>query len=179
MTHSMVAAGPGIGWFPDTQDIYAYNRTGSVVVKGDVEQLDLVASIATETTTYLPGPATSVFSNMVPPSAAAAADAWPSIAVYGVCLDDTIADDAVGKWRLRGICQAMVKRTGGSGTVTEGAPLTITTAEDLDAIPTATAGVQNRIVALLLQADTTIDTRALQQVLFEGINWRMAALAFD
>lgn len=174
MTANQVTLGaPGVGYTPDTIIITAYNRTGSGVVPGDVAMLDSTASDGA-TTTYAPGPSTSIYANAIAPTADAAADAQAAAAStyakYGFWLD-TVADDAAGRLQLRGIGKVMVQRSAGSGSVTPGLPLVVVSTEDLNATISSTLGVQQRVLGKFAQAATTISTRVLADVEFDGINY--------
>lgn len=132
------AGGPDAvgGLWPDKFDAVARNRTGGTVSKGQVCMSALLPGIATEVATndsnsYLPGYSNdTVWNTVVLPTAGGIKAGFYA----AVCLEDSIADNGIGKFRYFGIVEdAFV--TDGSGSNTQaGNPLTITTAKVFDAV---------------------------------------------
>ena len=144
-------------------DILAYNRTGGSRVLGDVVQLDTSKS-QVETTGVAEGESSSIYANFVIPVAVFSGAAIGGGGVYGV-VQETIADNAKGKIRLRGLTQAYI--IAASGTVAVGAPLVLATAYNCDLVPAA--GEPYHAICTVVPSDTTPTSRTIGTVLFEGI----------
>jgi len=157
-----VLGGGGVGIFPTTIDATFYNRSGNTLDIGDVMQVDIIPTPATESTSVVPGGmGTSIWSNVDDPNAAGIK--------YGVrCVAlESIADNAAGRFRICGIVDAFV--IAGTGSVVIGDRLVATTANNLDLVGPAVAGVHEQICAIALEAQTTPTTRTLSSVWFNGL----------
>lgn len=165
---------PTFGLSPEEIIRIVYNRTGSAVVVGDVAMLDTVAGDG-DVTTHAPGASTSVYANAIAPGDDTTADLGAAAAVshayYGVW-QKAGADNDPLPMLFKGITKVMVQRSAGSGSVTPGLPLVVTTAEDLNATIATGLGVTQRVLGIFRQAATTISTRVLADVEFDGISYR-------
>jgi len=153
--------GAGDGLFIGNYDVVVTNRSGATFAYGDVVGFDMLAAASqqTETTSESPGGSgVSIFNNAIAPHAGSI-----SYQPMGVCIEAAgIADNARGKVRIWGICEAYVILN--SGNVTVGMDLSATTAKNLDGAPAA----GERIVGIALELATTPTTRALIDVWFNG-----------
>jgi hypothetical protein len=161
--------GPGDGFFPNSDEpIRCVNRSGSAIAKGDVVMLDMAASAAEITTndsnSYLPGAGDasgdSVWATVINVTDAVVQNGGSFL---GVCLDNSVADNAAGNFQFYGIvASAFVTSASTTGCV-GGSPLT--------AVASATGSfdgivqTNERVVAFYLDAqDITLTTRALKRV---------------
>lgn len=142
-------------------DVQAYNRTGSSRAEGDVVQFDLNQSQG-EVTSIDEGTSSSIYANFIQPVATASGVAIGAGSIYGV-VQETIADNAKGKVRVRGITNAFV--IAASGSIAIGDPLVLATAYNADLVEAAGEPYH----AIALEAATTPTTRTKKKVLFEGI----------
>ena len=94
----------GLQFPPDEQ--FAYNRSGASRSQYAVLQHDVTES-QTETTNSLPSHEESAYSNLITPVGAQASDAS-----YVIQITDTVADNAKGRYLLRGYTRASVVATG-------------------------------------------------------------------
>jgi hypothetical protein len=153
-----VLGGGGVGIFPTTIDATFYNRSGNTLDIGDVMQVDMMPTPATESASVAPGGmGTSIWSNVDDPNAAGIK--------YGVlCVAlESIADNAAGRFRICGIVDAFVIAAAGSVVIGDG--LVATTGNNCDLVLAA----DERIIAIALEAQTTPTTRTLSSVWFNGL----------
>lgn len=153
-------AGPG-GVAINTSFAHLANRTGGALAAGDLVMFDMAAS-ATETTNTKVGDAASVFANVVAVTTAGS-KAYP-LAVAA----EAIADNATGKFILRGIVETKVQK--GSGAVAVGDPLCAENASD-EFLADLVDGA--KIVGICQSAiaddDTSAGAGGTATVLFNGI----------
>lgn len=165
------------GVFPqDDQPVKCMNRSGSAIAKGEIVMLDMAASateIATnDSNSYLPGAGDasgkdSVWNTVVNPTAGTVQNGGT---FFGVCLDTSVADNAVGNFQFFGIVEeAKVQRTGAAQSTVGGAPLTV--AAGAAATFDAVVDTNERIVAWYLDGqDTSLTTAELKRVfLHQGV----------
>lgn len=145
------------GFYPGLEQLVCKVRGGSVVV-GDVMMFDLLKADAASTTASAYA-STSIFSNLIPPSAGAVLGTSPGI--FAVCLE-AAADDASCLVALSGPIDAMV--IGAAGSMAIGTPLVATTSKNLD-IVVATGEV---VLGVGMAALATPTSRALGSVWFSG-----------
>lgn len=145
------------GFMPQLEQA-VFKVRGGAVVAGDVMMLDLLkADAATTTADYFT--TTSIFSNVIPPSAGAVAGTAP--AWFVVCLE-AADDDGSALCALNGPVDAMV--IGAAGDMAIGTKLVVTTAKNLD-IVTAAGEV---VVAIGMGALAAPTSRTLGPVFFQG-----------
>jgi hypothetical protein len=157
---TLPTGGPGdFGlWIAVGQRPKVMNRTGSAVGVGDVLQFDLLASQA-ETTTVSLGESSSIFSNVIAPTAAAIrGEAWT---IFCVALTAG-ADNTEIQVQTYGILPAFV--IGAAGSMAVGTDLVVTTAKNFDIVSEA----GEIIVGIGAAAVTTPTSRTLGLVYFNG-----------
>lgn len=107
--------------------ITAYNRTGETVYKGKVAMADILGTQA-ETSGTAPhtGNPNGAFNNLGPITQAADTDGTPCY----VCADDSIADNALGRWVKCGECEiAAMDQDVGTSDVIKGARISVLVSE--------------------------------------------------
>lgn len=108
-----VIAAPGYGFSPDTKDGRIKNASGGPRVKGEVLMLDLGDTTTSTDTDTAEGDTSSGYANGILPatvgigSLSGAANPRPGY-IFGVILDDTVADGAVCNVRWKGFCDVSV-----------------------------------------------------------------------
>jgi len=142
-------------------DVWVFNRSGATLAVGDVVQFDMNQSQA-ETTSVVEGAEASIWANVIDPVATATGVGIGAGSFYAVALE-SIADNAEGKVRVRGKCQAYV--IAASGSVAIGDPLVCAASNNLDLIEAAGEPYH----AIALSAATTPTARTLIDVMFDGI----------
>ena len=155
------AGGAGVGIFPQANYAYFYNRSGGALAKGDVVMVDCVTGPQAESTSTDPGgEGDSVFSNVDAPTAAGI-----QYGILAVCVEeDGVADNAKGRFLISGVTdEAFVIRA--TSNIAIGDPLVATTAKNLDGV----TAVDERVVGIALEAQTTPTTRTLSKVWFNGL----------
>ena len=106
-------AAPGYGFSPDTKDGRIKNASGGPRVKGEVLMLDLGDTTTSTDTDTAEGDTSSGYANGILPatvgigSLSGAANPRPGY-IFGVILDDTVADGAVCNVRWKGFCDVSV-----------------------------------------------------------------------
>jgi len=163
-----VLGGGGVGIFPTHIEATFYAQ-GAAFAKGDVVQVDCVSSVqgtnaidAASTSTDPGGMGTSVFSNVVTPTAGGI-----KRGILAVCLDASVADGSPGRFLLSGITDS-VFMIAATGDIAIGNELVATTAKNLDAI----VAPDERIVGIALEAKTNAggaSTRSLMKAWFNGL----------
>jgi len=136
------AGGPDAvgGLFPSKFDANARNRSGGTVTKGQVLMVPFTPGIATEVATndsnsYLPGRSNdTIWNTLVLPTAAGLQAGFYA----AVCLDDSVADNAIGLFRFFGIVEDAFVADATNSNTQPGDQLTITTAKTFDAVLAAT-----------------------------------------
>lgn len=95
----------GIGPSYDAVIITAYNRTGGTVLKGQAAMADIL-NTQTETSGSPPYSGTDVgaYNNLGPMTQACDTEGQPCF----VCLDGSIADNALGRWVAFGECEVAI-----------------------------------------------------------------------
>lgn len=127
----------GGGVCPIKDRARCWNRSGAVILKGEVVQLALTQGTATEIATndansYLPGASNDTVWNTVidPRSNTSTVGGTPGSSIHtggiwGVCLSDSVSDNAIGNFQFFGIVnQAYVVRSNTTATI-PGSLLTI------------------------------------------------------
>lgn len=157
--------GPGQGIFPDTVRSKCINAIATTALtNGAVVQLDLAASATTIATnaaaSYTPGGVTSVFRNVVAPTAVGIKNG-----ILGVVTEPGgIATGAEGEVTFLGILTGNVIQ--GSGSVDPGGALVADTTRRLD----ATQATDEKIIGIYIDAQAaTLSVAAQKRVLFNGI----------
>lgn len=120
----------GGGVCPIKDRAKCWNRSGSTMLKGEVVQLALTQGVATEIATndansYLPGASNdTIWNTVIDPrsNASAVAGATGSTiqtgGIWGVCLSDSVSDNAIGNFQFFGIVnQAFVVRSNTTATI--------------------------------------------------------------
>ena len=134
--------------------------SGSTRAIGDVVQLDMNQS-QSETDSIAFGDDGSVWANFIEPVATASGVGIGAGSYYGVALE-SIADNAKGKIRMRGIVDAFVIAS--SGSIAIGDPLVIAASYNLDLVEAAGEPYH----AIALEAATTPTARVKKKVFFDG-----------
>lgn len=167
--------GPDVigGVFPGSYGpVPCVNRSGSAIAKGETAMLDMAATAGggSELTTndsnsYLPGAGDasgdSVWNTVINPTIAAVRNGGT---FFGVCLDESVADNAVGNFQFFGIVEeAKVQRIGASQSTVGGAPLTVNTNTAFPFDPVI--ATNERVVAFYLDAqDTSLTNAELKRI---------------
>lgn len=149
------------GLVPVNFDRPFWNRTGSTLAIGAVVQLDIGASPATESTSKDPTAVfgTSIWHNVVTPTTAGLKSG-----IFAIALE-SIADNASGKFRLRGIVEALQFETS-DGAVAVGDDLyAVNASVNLGTVATASAKVLGKAMDVIADADPA----SLATILFNGI----------
>lgn len=126
----------GGGVCPIKDRARCWNRSGSAIAKGEVVQLALTQGAATEIATndansYLPGASNdTVWNTVIDPrsntstTAGAAGSSINTGGIFGVCLSDSVSDNAIGDFQFFGIVNAFVIRENTTATI-PGSALTV------------------------------------------------------
>jgi hypothetical protein len=151
------------GVAPVKDEALCRNRTGGAVARGDLVMLDLTAA-TTEITTndsnsYIPGygdaSGDTVWNTVIAPTATA----LDTGGIFGVVTEkDGMADNGIGTVQFFGIVDAF---TISAATVNPGAPLTGTTARNLDGVIATNEQV---IAHYMAPQDASLSTRELKKV---------------
>lgn len=151
----------GVGGLkPVNFDLPFYNRTGGTLAIGSVVQLDIGASPATESTSKDPTAefGTSIWHNVVTPTTAGTKSG-----IFCVALE-SVADNTSGRFRLRGIVEALQFES--TGAVAVGDDLFPTNAS----VALGTALVAGaKIIGKAMDVIADADPAALATVHFNGI----------
>ncbi len=161
------------GLFPtDFPSVKCRNRSGTTHIKGDVVQLALTPGAATEIATndsnsYRPGRSNDTVWNTVidPISNTTQGASIQRGGLFGVCMSDSVADNAIGEYQFFGIIeQAFCIKA--SDNPVAGEPLTVTVLGQFDGVINS-----NEVaVATYLDTQTTISTATKRRVfLHNGI----------
>ncbi len=149
---------PRIGWESPTLDIRVVAR-GGAKSRGAVVEFDFAQGDAATSTVTL-GATTSVFVNVVAPTAAGIISG-----IHAVLLED-IGDDEFGWVRVKGRVEAMVEKSSGADDVDTGAGCIGTTSGTLDNALTADAKYLGMALGTL--SGTTPISATLIPVQFDG-----------
>jgi len=155
--------------------IHATNRTGATRVKGDVVALDILGSdgdvntYAAHIAASAPASAAHPLANVIS-VAAAHDDGWLTV----VCLDTSIANDAIGQWGICGIFDVeTIAGDGTAATVAAGARMNVTAAATY--LTGEVDGMAS--VGLMLEDGPTAAVAATKKVLFDGYSSLFGAQA--
>lgn len=161
----------GGGISPIKDRARAWNRTGTTLLKGEVVQFALTPGEASEVATndensYVPGASNDTVWNTVidPISSTAVGSSIQRGGIFGVVLDESVADNSIVTVQTFGIVEAFCAS---SGTVQPGDPLVPTITNSLfNPCPTS-----NSIIATYIDvSDTSLTARELHRVfLHQGL----------
>jgi hypothetical protein len=145
-----------------------WNRAGATLSKGDVVQLAITPGAATEIATndsnsYIPGASNDTVWNTVidPRSSTTVGSSIERGGIWGVVLDTEIADNAYGWVQFFGIVnEAYCIKASGGDQASSGDPMTITTANNFDAIVNS----NETVVAWYMDIQQGLTNRTLARV---------------
>lgn len=128
----------------------AYNRTGATLRRGQLAMIDLLDTQSEVTAgDFRDGSETSVFANLTPVTQASAEEGFPIVA----CLDEQVADNAVGTFLVWGVGDIAVLDDDVSTTdVDKGDRVSILVSESAVAAQAfVTGGTGSRVIGIALQ----------------------------
>ena len=147
------------------------NRSGDTLSKGDVIQLAITPGEATEIATnddnsYVPGASNdTVWNTVITPIASTTAGCSINRGgIWGVILDNSIADNGTGWAQFFGVVEEARCIKAGTDHAIAGDPLTVTTAYNFDGVVNS----NEVVVATYLDAQTGLTNRTLRRVLLHN-----------
>lgn len=152
-------------WPVDFPEVACRNRSGGTHIKGEVVQLAFTPGAASEIATndsnsYKPGHSNDTVWNTVidPISNSNAGSSIHRGGLFGVCMDTSVADNAIGNYKFFGVVDAFHVKA--SDNAIAGDPLTVTLSNSFDGVILS----NECVVATYLDRQATATTRALRRV---------------
>lgn len=154
----------GIGDFVPNIEHQFWNRTGATLTKGQVAMVDLIGTQA-ESTSIIPGADGSCFGNLTPVTQASLENGFPIV----VCLDDSVADNALGKFGMVGVFPVSVLDDDVSTTdIDRGDPISMVVSESAVSVQAFANGDRCLGIALADAAASSSGTASLKSCIWYG-----------
>lgn len=151
------------GWFGKAVTTF-WNRTGSTITRGLVAMCDITATQGETTTFKVDGVETDVLANLTGVTQAGCDAGQPIV----VCIDDSVADNTLGRFLIFGRIEVSNLADGSSTTdTTKGGRVSILVSESATSVQGwATSATGGRTLGLALEASGA--STALKWVLWMG-----------
>jgi len=144
-----------------------YNRTGATLNRGEVAMEDWLDTQA-EVTSTSPGNEDGIFANLTPVTQASLEEGFPIV----VCLDATVADNAVGNFLVYGYCEQtlVLKDDTSTADIDKGDRISMLVSESAIAVQAFATGAAagNRTLGIALEDAATGAGSSLKKTFWTG-----------